>query len=402
MSFSRQNFADYYRPDDAKPVQLGIAWASGGQFPVSQVIDLSLPIRGIRLSLRGRAVVGTAGFTTPAPEGFLNAISNIVFQGTNARQQGNVTLWNCDLATMFMIESMFGYRGAAYYSINSGAGETIVPSPSTPLAAAYNPVSATGTYDFRIVLDIPVHPHGSNALGREPMIIPQYLVRNEEWKDSLQILFQFGTQAGAGAVGFLGQSAATTTITFSGYGVGTGSPTLDVYSLPVRSGLALKDGVLPGVISRVAQSITSALLTSAGTNVVIFNMQKQPTPRVYIKQGIQNTAQTSVPAFSALSDTNIFTLGILLGANRNVRNKVDIWPNNKLRFSDDYARDPIQGYLIFDFMNNGNPDSAFPAQNVGDGATYQLVADVTGVANGAGLTIQEQTLQQPTGSLVEF
>jgi len=402
MPFSRQNFADFYRPDDAKPVQLGISWTSGGQFPVSQVIDLSLPIRGLRIVFKGRLVVGTAGFTTPSPEGFLNGISNIVFQGTNARQQGNVTLWNIDLATLWMLDSMFGVRGAAYYSINSGTGETIVATPSTPLAAAYNPVGATGTFDFRIVFDLPVHPIGANPLGREPLLIPQYLVRNEEWKDSLQVLFQFGSQAGAGGVGFLGQSAGGTTVTFSSYGSGAGTPTVDVYSLPVRSGLALKDGVLPGVISRVTQPVTASLLTAAGTNVVLFNMQKQPTPRVFIKQGVQNTAQAAVPAFSALSDTNITTLGILLGANRNVRNKVDIWPNNKLRFSDDYGRDPIQGYMIFDFMNNGNPDSAFPAQNVGDGATYQLTADVTGVANGACVIVQEQVLHQPTGQLVEF
>jgi hypothetical protein len=402
VPFSRQNFADFYRPDDAKPVQLGIPWSVGGQFPVSQVIDLSLPIRGLRIVFRGRLVVGTAGFSSVTPEGFLNGISNIVFQGTNSRQQGNVTLWNCDLATMWMLENLFGYRGAAYYSINSGSGETIVPSPSTPLSTAYNPVGSTGTYDWRIVLDIPVHPHGSNVLGREPLLIPQYLVRNEEWKDSLQLLFTFGTQAGASGVGFLGAAASGTTVTFSAYGSGSGSPTIDVYSLPVRSGLALKDGVLPGVLSRVTQPVTSSFMTTAGTNVVLFNMQKQPTPRVFIKQGVQNTAAAAVPAFSALSDTNITTLGVLLGANRNVRNKVDIWPNNKLRFQDDYMRDPIQGYMVFDFMNNGNPDSAFPAQNVGDGATYQLVGDVTGVSNGAALVVQEQILQQPTGQLVEF
>jgi len=404
MAFSRQDFADVYRPDDAKPVILGISvpLSTGGQYPVSQIIDLSLPIRAIRLHLYFRCVIGTAGFSSVTPEGFLNAISNVVFQGTNARQQGNVTLWNSDLATMWMIESLFAYRGAAYYSINSGTGETIVASPSTPIPAAYNPVGATGTYDVRIILDIPVHPHGANALGREPLIIPQYLVRNEEWKDSLQILFTFAAQAGAGAVGFLGLSAGTTTVTFTSYGSGSGTPTLDIYSLPVRSGNKLKDGFLPGVISRVNQPVTSALLTSAGTNVVLFNMQKQPTPRVYIKQGVQNTAAATVPAYSALADTNITTLGVLLGANRNVRNNVSIWPNNKLRFSDDYMRDPIQGYLIFDFMNNGNPDSAFPAQNVGDGATYQLVATVAGVTNGAANIVQEQVLQQPTGQNVEF
>jgi len=393
---NRQQLSDIYRPVGPKTVLLNIAWASGGSTTLTQAIDLSLPIRGFRLTFKGRVVIGTAGFTTPAPEGFLNLISSIIIQGTNARQQGNLTLWNCDLATLFVLQNFFAFRGAAYYSINSGTGEVLLAPPTTPMPATYNPVGATGTYDFRIIVDIPFHPFQSNAFGKEPLTIPQFLVRNEEWKDSIQVVLGYGAQAGGGATGVLGVSAAGTTITYSSYGSGSGTPTIDLESLPVLMGTNLKDSILPGVISRVTTPITTTM-TNAGTNVPLLNMQKQPTPRVMFKQG----TSTVSPAFQTLTDTNVSQLGVQLGQNRNIRNLLDIF-KHKLQNADIYSRDPIQGYVLFDFMENGNPDSSYPGQDVGDGATLQVTATLAGAANALGLLLQEQVLQQPGGQLMNF
>ena len=55
-----------------------------------------------------------------------------------------------------------------------------------------------------------------------------------------------------------------------------------------------------------------------------------------------------------------------------------------------------------DFLDSGNPDSSYPGQDIGDGATFQVVADVTGVANGQGIIVQEQMLHLPTGQLYNF
>jgi hypothetical protein len=126
-------------------------------------------------------------------------------------------------------------------------------------------------------------------------------------------------------------------------------------------------------------------------------MQKQPTTRVYIKNGVG----TAPPTFSTLLDTNITAIGIQLGANRNVRNVVDTVAHKALTY-DDYQRRQIQGYMEFDFMDSGNPDSAYPGQNIGDGSTFQLVANVNGVANAQGIIIQEQALHTPTGALYTF
>lgn len=394
MKLTKDHLRDLYRPVGPKPIQTGIAWSSGGSTLISQSVDLSLPIRAIRLVLKGRLVIGTAAFTSVNPEGFLNLISNVTINGVNARQQGNITLWSCDLATAFIMPHLFGRRGSGYFSINSGTGESIVPIPSTPFPSTYIN-GATGTYDFRIVCDFPFHPFKMNSSGKQPFSIPGFLVRNEEWKDSLSIQMTYGAQAGAGATGVLGVSAATTTVTFSSYGSGAGSPTIDLYSLPVMSGLDLKDATIPGVLSRVSTPVTSVLQV-AGNNQAITNLQKQPTPRIVTKFG----TSTVSPAFATLSDTNVSQLGVLLGGNRNVRNKVDIFAH-KIQNSDIYDVDPVQGYLLMDFIEQGNYDSSFPGQDIGDGATYQVVGDIAGVANALGLIVQEQLLHAPSGALYQ-
>lgn len=396
MPLNRQHLADIYRPAGPKQIVTGIAWSAGGSQTLTQLVDLSLPIRGFRLVFRGRVVIGTAGFTSANPEGFLNLISSIIIQGTNARQQGNLTLWNIDLASLFVIQSLFAFRGAAFYSINSGTGETELAVPSLPLPATWAPITATGTYDFRIVVDIPFHPFQSNAFGKEPLTIPQYLVRNEEWKDSLQVILGFGNQAGAGATGVLGVSAGTTTITYSAYGSGSGNPTIDLYSLPVLMGTTLKDQILPGVISRVSTPVTT-VMQNAGTGVPLLNMQKQPTPRIFFKQGVS----TVTPAFSSLTDTNVTAIGLQLGQNRNIRNVLDLF-THKLQQADVYSRDLIAGYTMFDFMDQGNPDSSYAGQDIGDGATLQVTGNVTGAANALALVVQEQILQQPSGNLMQY
>jgi hypothetical protein len=80
---------------------------------------------------------------------------------------------------------------------------------------------------------------------------------------------------------------------------------------------------------------------------------------------------------------------------------VDIF-THKMQQADVYDRDFISGYTMFDFMDSGNPDSSYPGQDVGDGATLQVVGNPAGVANALGLVVQEQILQQPAGALMAF
>lgn len=390
---NRRQLSQIYRPVGPKQVTLGVtgagstAAALGGNIFLAQFLDLSLPIRGIRLIFKGRLVVGGANFTTAFPESFLNLISNITLQGTNSRQKGNVTLYNIDLATLWMIQHHFDFR-EAQFDING----TEVAVPDTPMPT-FNAL-ATGTFDFRVVVDLPFYPFASPA-----GVIPQFLMRNDEWKDSVQLNIQFGTQAGAGATGALGVTGGATTIAFSSFGSGAGLPTVDVFSLPMIMGLDLKDGVVPGFCTRIAQPLTTPLQV-AGTNVALLNMQKQPTTRVFFKVGT-STFPNGNPAFTTISDTNLTAAGIQLGGNRNVRNVVDIFAH-KQELVERYPHGPIQGYNCFDFIGSQNPDSAYPGDQVGDGTTFQLVGNTAGVANGATVIVQEQVLYTAEGPLYSF
>ena len=394
----RKNQADIYRPVGPKLIST-VTFTSGGSFNLAQQVDLSLPLQAFRFVLAGRLVVGTSGVATTSPEGFLNLISNITIQGTNARQKGNVTLWNMDAATAWGIQHLCSPKRAGFYSINAngGLGEVQTTEPSTPWPTDNNPTGSTGTYDFRVVLDLPLHPFASQYMGNHPHWVPAYLMRNEEWKDSVQISGSFPTITNGAVAGPFGTGAAGTTYTFTAYGSGAGSPSLTIYSIPDIMGLDLKDTVLPGVLTRVATNVNASTLTAAGAAVVLLNMQKQPTTRVFVKSG----AGTAPPTFASLNDTNITAAGILLGANRNVRNVVDIYAHKQLEAAT-YERNQIQGYFMFDFMESGNPDSAYPGQQIGDGSTFQLTANVAGLANALGTVVQEQTLHTPTGSLYTF
>jgi hypothetical protein len=400
MGLNRRQLSQIYRPIGAKQVVVGVspsgaaAASLGGTIQLTQTFDLSLPIRGLRLTAKGRLVLGVAAFTTPYPEGFLGVLANIIFQGTNARQKGNVNLYNIDSATQWVMQHHFDFRMAQYDISTGGGAITEQAIPDTPMPAAYNPTSATGTFDWRIVVDLPFYPFGAPQGVR-----PQFLIRNEEWKDSLQLTVTFGTQAGAGATGFLGVSAGGSTVLWSSYGSGAGLPTLDVYSLPVIMGLDIKDQVVPGFITRIAQPINTPL-TAAGSQIVLLNLQKQPTTRIFAKIGT-SVVPNGNPAFATLSDVNVTALGILLGGNRNVRNLLDIFVH-KQELVELYPHGPMAGYNCFDFIGSGNPDSAYPGDQIGDGTTFQIVANVVGVANGYGLIVQEQALYGAEGSLYSF
>ena len=393
---ARLAHANVYKPAGVKPIATGLTFdpaAGAGTLPVITKVDLALPIRGLRLVVSGRAVIGTANFTTGFPEGFLNLLSKIKVEGTNSRVGGNTTLWDLDLATLWVMQHLFQHK-AGLFTING----VHVPYPGMPLptpgaSGYFNP--ATGTYDFRISVDLPFHPFKAPHAVR-----PGFLVRQEEWADTVQVTIAYGAQAGAGATGCLGVSAATSTIVFSSYGSGAGKPAVDVYSLPMQMG-SIKDSVVPGVITRVQRPF-STVMQAAGSGVTLVQLQKNRTARVYLKSG---TISAAAPAFATLDDTNLTAVGLNSGgSNRQIKPLVDINAYKQSQ-SAEYEREGIQGYTCLDFLESGNPDSSFPAQNpnvVGTGSTFEVVGNVAGEANGYLIAVQEQITFLHAGQLYTF
>lgn len=393
MPLTQDQASRIWRPTGPKAVVTGLLWSSGGTYTLAQGFDLSLPIYGIRLVFKGRIAVGTANYTSVNPEGILNLIKRILITGNNSRQNGNVTLVDTDLPTAWTMNALFN-PSSNVCNINA----TSIPAPGTPFSTPgtaglsfFLGTTAGSPYDFIVVCDIPFYPHGLPAVYR-----PGFGVRQDEWRNSLQLQLQYGVQVD-NANGALGVSAATTVTTFTAFGSGAGSPTVDIYALPYQMGPDLQAAVLPGVLSRVNVPIATILQSAGALNTQLAILQPQDTTRVLFKSG----ASTLNPYFSALNDTNVTTLGVNVGGNRVVRENDDIWAHKQevMENSGNAVRPPIQGYNMFDFIQSGSPFAAYPGGQIGQGTLFQLVGTVGGLANGYGIIIQEQMIWRPSGAL---
>src|SRR6267378_2910743 len=120
----RKALSHLYRPQGPKLISTIVA--TPGTIPtLIQSVDLTVPIRGFRLIMKGRLVIGTAAMTSATPEHFLNLLQNILIQGISKRQGGNVILWNIGLSELFAFSHMSDVRGAMLTVNNGTGGETL-------------------------------------------------------------------------------------------------------------------------------------------------------------------------------------------------------------------------------------------------------------------------------------
>jgi hypothetical protein len=155
-----------------------------------------------------------------------------------------------------------------------------------------------------------------------------------------------------------------------------------------------RNQLIPGVLSKTTQPITPSLLATTANAVELLRLQKQMTPRIYVKTGVG----TASPVFTSLSDTLLSAVGFQIGTDRNVRDVLD-WFAHRAEAIEHYDILGIQGYNVLDFIQSGNPDSSYPGDMTGDGAVPRLVSNTVGTANGQMLVVQEQILQKPEGAL---
>src|SRR5256885_5030631 len=263
---TRDQVGRLYRPTGVKFLKQ-ILWSSGGKQLVSgPEIDLTHPIEGFRLVFKMRDVIGTAAMQTENPLAYLNMIQRILIEGRNERKKGKASLIDMDLPSLALFQSVFDrdqkkpfqYNGVSSVGAASAGTELLFEQPSTPVTGFLN--GTTGTYDIRIVIDIPAYPIGAPAYLR-----PGYMIRAQEWKDSLFMRFEFPTITN-GTTHALGTDAGTTTHTFTSFGSGSGSPTLDIYALPVFMGQENDVAIVPGYMSRIVIPVTTLLQSAGGVN----------------------------------------------------------------------------------------------------------------------------------------
>lgn len=394
MPLTRKQIANIYRPQSGKIIAQGLGITPSTpnvQIVAGNQIDLSVPLVGFRIVLKLRDVIGTANMTSANPLGYLNLLKRVYIFGRNSRAGGNMTLWDLDLPAICLFQSVFNPKPFSYNGVTSAGAasagtELAGGQPGTPVTGFLN--GTTGTYDIRITVDLPAFPFEAAPATRVG-----YVLRSQEWADTLQMRFEVAGITN-GATHALGTDAGTTTHTFTSYGSGAGSPTLDVYGLPSIMGVDLDANHLPGVLSRISLPITNVLQSAGGVNTRLVTLEKQHTTRVVAIVGTSTVA----PNFATLSDTNLTTLGMVIGANRVVRENDDIFQHKQEVFRHWLAQ-PIQGVTPFDFIGGTNPDSHYDAGDAGEGTTLELRGTVAGVANAYGTIIQEIERFSPSGAL---
>lgn len=390
-SQGRKFVADIFRPAAATVIQTGVPLLTGNTniaaktADVNGQVDLSLPLRGLRFVFKLRVAVGTANYTNENPESLLNLVSKIRVIGN---YKGNSkTIVDADLANLFGFANMFTTKLGSV--IVNG---TEFPRPGIPYEATnfFAGTTLGSPYDTIIMFDLLFGPYNASKRSQAG-----FLMRKEDWTN-VNIHLESPAVVD-NSQNPLGLSAATTVTTISAFGGAGGSMTCDIYGLPVRMGAAAST-IAPGVLTRSATPLTQAILQAAMSNTLLATLDKQATTRVFVKVGTGAAASGNL-VYTTLSDAVLTQLGLLVGSNVNVRQKIDV-EAVRAEIENEFEVGGIQGMFLFDFIQHyGNQDQAYPADGLSDNQPFRLVGDGPGTANAQGHFIQEEIVVHPQGAL---
>jgi len=413
-SLNRAQQARIYTPRGKKPLLLGtpfIPSVAAAAYPTGTIIniaagavDLSTPLLGIQLVVKGRVTIGTAAVTAITPETFLNLLYRIDLFGQHKILQSDTHPFVMDGAMWAGIMAQHKRRGFKQF-VSKGAGAIVIdPIPSTPYGGPIAAGAAGGigfdgtttTFDFIIDMPILFYP-----LGVSDVFKPGFMWRSEEWGDSVQIQITPGGQpTGSANAGSLGTSGGTSTVAFTAFQSGSGTPSIDIYALPVIQGATtgLPALTVPGLCIRSTAPRTTQVQTT-GTDIQLAQLQKRKTSRVYLKAGLSSNS----PVFTTLSDTMLTKVGLQVGTDKFPRNKVD-WFTWKDDMADSYpeASDSVTGYATLDFLQHKSPFGAYAGDNIDAGSTFYIIGDPVGAGTNLLLTVQEQIIREPEGDLYNY
>lgn len=358
-------------------------------FAIPKFLALVRPLLAFHFRWKGRIVIGTANLTNISPEAPQNIIQRVTIKGTHTTL-GNVTLYDGSGATLFALGRVFGVRGNSVY-IN-GVRQPEFQGGSTVAIASGGAVGNgtgatfgnTGTYDLEIFYTLPIPPYfvpdGQNAL---------YLLNPAAWGQTINITVYTADGSAFGTVG-------TATFTYSSFGSGAGSPTIDMYTTFAQLG-NLRNAIQQGVPVRNVQPISS-VIQAAGTQVRLQQLQNQRTTAVALKTGTQLAGTSAgVLSFGTLAE-NITEQATLQVDNKLLRNMQN---NDMTKEFYGFRQETVQpiGYLAFPFIDGepaNNSFAAYKGDKLPSGAQFNLLANVvTPAATNIGEVIQEMILGEP-------
>jgi hypothetical protein len=204
--------------------------------------------------------------------------------------------------------------------------------------------------------------------------LASFLYNAEDWGDSLQL------QVNLGDASALGTPTTAGDVTFTAFGSGAGSPTLNLFvNYSILGPFA--GAVESGVIIRNEQIFNQ--FVTAGVRQRISQLQKQITLNLLLKSGtILAGTSSGVSVFGTLSDA------ILDQTMPVVDNKpIKFNQNNQMEkayVARMFATPTPEGYFNLTWVDGQNPMLAYRADGLAGGSLFELQSDI--------LTTQAQSL----------
>lgn len=247
--------------------------------------------------------------------------------------------------------------------------------------------------DIEFVLPIPLYPPGLN-----PNDIPFYCVHGPDWPGNLYVDVQCADGTALASV--------NPPTTFTSFGAGTGSPTINILTERPLLGKDLMAAIKPAITFRqtFTGQPTAAAIGTSGSGLKIADLVVgKDTSRIFIKTGTQSANQTAgVVSFGSLLDSVFTRTFISLDARQ-----LGFQPANADAALQDYSGRMYQrvvpiGYRFArDFIStasNGdaNPKAAFPSSLLTAARKFEVDADITAAANQIAEVTQEMILGTPS------
>jgi hypothetical protein len=334
---------------------------AAGTTIIPKTLSMNRPLEGLMLRWTGRVVVAVANYAVVAAEAPSTIIDRIKVFGTYK----GTALTPIDLtgATAQVWARLFGYRSSTV-AINA----TRQAEPSQPFQQLAANFGNIGTYDLDIWYFIPMWPMISPS-ARANNILP-FCWQPRDWNDTLQIQLNLGDLSSFGTPGGGG------TTTFTAFGSGAGSPSIQIYTRYLIAG-PLRAGFHTNCVIR-NENNASGTVTAIANAIRLGLLQKQKTTNVVVKTGRILTGTTSgVNVYSDLRDILLNETQIIVD-NRPIRQNRD-----NLTFKEhigiQYNTVLPEGYLNFSFCDSQQPRSAFRGDLpnvVAPGASFELTTNV--------------------------
>ncbi len=252
-------------------------------------------------------------------------------------------------------------------------------------------VTAAHTNDIDLVLPIPLYPPDLSAVDAV-----MYCVHGPDWPGNLfvDLLFADGTAL----------ATANPPTTFTAFGSGSGSGTVDILSERPLLGKDYMAAIRGALTYRIifSQQPTATVSSGGGSGVKLSDLQVgKDTTRIFLKTGVQGTAESAgVIAYGSLSDlitTRTFFSLDTRGLRFQNANGDPVFQDYMARM---FGRTIPAGYRMWDFIANtgngpSNPKTAFGSSQLTAARKFELDADTVSAANQIAEVVQEMVLGAP-------